>query len=192
MRSTMSTITAAAVAFLGLGALAHAAGPASGSTSGGADRAAIDREVRAALNELEAKNPAAAGLARRAKAVLVFPNITQAGFGIGGQYGTGAMLEGGRTVGYYNIVGGSFGWQIGAQSFSQAYIFNTAEAVETFRRNRGFEVGVGLTAVAADFGAQGEVSSSTLQAPLVVVTWGQSGLMAGATVEGLKITEIEP
>jgi lipid-binding SYLF domain-containing protein len=46
--------------------------------------------------------------------------------------------------------------------------------------------------VAADFGAQGEVSSSTLQAPLVVVTWGQSGLMAGATVEGLKITEIEP
>jgi lipid-binding SYLF domain-containing protein len=51
---------------------------------------------------------------------------------------------------------------------------------------------VGLTAVAADFGAQGEVSTSTLRAPLVVVTWRQSGLMAGATIEGLKITEIEP
>jgi hypothetical protein len=62
------------------------------------------------------------------------------------------------------------GWQIGARSFSQAYIFNTAEAVATFRKGRGFEIGVGLTAVAADFGAQGEVSSSTLQAPLVVVT----------------------
>jgi lipid-binding SYLF domain-containing protein len=192
MRSTNWTIIAATVACLGLAGLGHAAGPASGSTSGGADRAAIDREVRAAIAALEASDPAAAALARRAEAVLVFPSVTQAGFGIGGQYGTGAMLEGGRTVGHYNIVGGSFGWQIGAQSFSQAYIFNTAEAVETFRKNRGFEVGVGLTAVAADFGAQGEVSSSTLQAPLVVVTWGQSGLMAGATIDGLKISEIEP
>jgi hypothetical protein len=26
----------------------------------------------------------------------------------------------------------------------------------------------------------------------VVVTWGQSGLMAGATVEGVKMTEINP
>ena len=52
--------------------------------------------------------------------------------------------------------------------------------------------GAGVTAVAADFGANGEVTSSTLQKPVVVVTWGQSGLMAGATIEGAKMTETNP
>jgi len=49
-----------------------------------------------------------------------------------------------------------------------------------------------VTAVAADFGVGGNITSSTLQQPVVVVTWGQSGLMAGATVEGVKMTEINP
>ena len=102
------------------------------------------------------------------------------------------MREANRTVGYYNLIAGTFGFQIGAQTFSQAYFFNTAEAIETFRTTKGFEASAGLSAVAADFGAMGEVSSSTLQKPVVVVTWGQSGLMAGATVEGAKMTEINP
>lgn len=94
-----------------------------------------------------------------AKAVLLFPSITKAGLGIGGLYGTGAMREGNRTVGYYNLIAGTFGFQIGAQTFSQAYFFNTAEAIETFRTTKGFEASAGLSAVAADFGATGEVSS---------------------------------
>ena len=102
------------------------------------------------------------------------------------------MREGNRTVGYYNFIAGTFGFQIGAQTFSQAYFFNTAEALETFRKTKGFEAGAGVTAVAADFGANGEVTSSTLQKPVVVVTWGQSGLMAGATIEGAKMTETNP
>ena len=112
--------------------------------------------------------------------------------GIGGQYGTGAMREGNRTVGYYNSIGGTFGFQIGAQTFSQVCFFNTAEVLETFGKTKGFEAGAGVTAVAADFGAKGEVTSSKLQKPVVVLTWGQSGLMAGATIEGAKMTETNP
>lgn len=170
----------------------NASSPASGSTSAGSDRATIDRDVTAAIADLRAKNPGAGTLFDNAKAVLVFPTITKGGLGIGGQYGTGAMREGDRTVGYYNFISGTFGFQIGAQTFSQAYFFNTAEALETFRKTKGFEAGAGVSAVAADFGATGEVSSSTLQKPVVVVTWGQSGLMAGATIEGAKMTEINP
>ena len=55
--------------------------------------------------------------------------------------------------------------QIGAQSFSQAYFFNTAEALKTFRETKGFQLGAGATAVAADFGANGRSTSSTLQKP---------------------------
>ena len=163
-----------------------------GSATEGSDRAKIDRDVTAAIADLHAQNPSTRALGDNAVATLVFPSITTAGFGIGGSYGTGAMREGGQTTAYYNLIAASFGWQLGAQTFSQAYFFNSADALETFRETQGFEAGVGVTAVAADFGAGGEITTSTLQEPVVVVTWGQAGLMAGATVEGVKMTEINP
>ena len=43
----------------------------------------------------------------------------------------GTMFEGGKPVAFYNIAGGSFGFQAGAQEFSQAYFFNTASKNST-------------------------------------------------------------
>lgn len=191
---TRRVLTAALLGTVALGGAACTSESTrtSGSTTEGSDRANIDRDVTAAISDLYAQNPGSRTLAENAVAMLVFPSITTAGFGIGGSYGTGAMREGGRTTAYYNLIAASFGFQLGAQSFSQVYFFNTAEALQTFRDTKGFEAGAGLTAVAADFGAGGDITSSTLQEPVVVVTWGQSGLMAGATVEGVKMTEIHP
>jgi len=163
-----------------------------GSATEGSDRERIDSNVAAATEDLYARNRAVRELADEAEAILVFPNVTTGGFGIGGSYGTGAMLENGQTTAYYNLIAASFGFQAGAQTFSQAYFFNTQEALDTFRETEGFEAGIGATAVAADFGADGNITTSTLQEPVVVVTWGQQGLMAGATVEGVKMTEINP
>jgi lipid-binding SYLF domain-containing protein len=193
----MDLIARRAAIVAGLTALAVAGcsnteGPVSASTSAGSSKADIAARSEVALADLYRTRPGARKLGDGARAVLVFPSITKLGFGIGGLGGNGTMFEGGKAVGYYNIAGGSFGLQIGAQSFSQAYFFNTKEALETFRKTKGFELGVGATAVAADFGADGSLSTSTLQKPLVVATWGQSGLMAGIDVEGAKITEINP
>lgn len=175
---------------LGLAACSNSEGPVSASTTSGTEKKNIAAESETALTDLYRTRPSTKQLDHEAKAVLVFPSITKAGLGVGGLYGNGAMFENGKVVGYYNIAGGSFGLQIGAQSFSQAYFFNTAEALETFRKTKGFQLGAGVTAVAADFGADGSISTSTMQKPLVVVTWGQSGLMAGVDVSGAKITEI--
>ena len=38
----------------------------------------------------------------KAKGILVFPNVIKAGFGIGGEYGEGALRIGGKTTAYYN------------------------------------------------------------------------------------------
>lgn len=192
MMTARRSMMAASLLALGLAGCTNTQGPASAGTSTGTTAARINQEVDAALSQLYQTRPGARQLAEQAEAVLVFPNVTQAGLGIGGLYGNGAMRENGRTVGYYNIAGGTFGWQIGAQSFSQAYFFNTPEALETFRKTRGFEVGAGATAVAADFGADGSITTSSLQKPVVTATWGQSGLMAGLNLEGIKITEINP
>lgn len=181
-------------AALGLAACENqpSSGPVATSTTAGVNRATLEAEARAALNDLYRRQPGARRLADQARAILVFPSITQAGLGVGGLYGNGVMFRNNQPVGYYNIAGGTFGFQIGGQSFSQAYFFNSQEALNTFERTKGFELGAGASAVAADFGAAGEVSTATLQQPLVVTTWGQSGLMAAAVIEGAKITQINP
>jgi lipid-binding SYLF domain-containing protein len=191
---TRRLLTAALLGTVALGGAActSESSRTSGSATEGSDRAKIDRDVTAAITDLYARNPGTRELGDNAVAMLVYPSITTAGLGFGGSYGTGAMREGGQTTAYYNLIAASFGFQLGAQSFSQVYFFNSAEALQTFKDVKGFEAGVGVTAVAADFGAGGDITSSTLQEPVVVVTWGQTGLMAGATVEGVKMTEINP
>jgi lipid-binding SYLF domain-containing protein len=187
------TALVAGMLALGLAACSNTEGPVSASTTKGeSSKSDLAARSEMALNDLYAKNPATRTLGEQAKAVLVFPSILKAGLVIGGQGGNGTMFERGRPVGYYNIAGGSFGLQVGVQEFSQAYFFNTEEALKTFRETKGFQAGVGATAVAADFGANAALTSSTLQKPVVVATWSQSGIMAGATIEGAKITEINP
>ena len=178
---------------LGLAGCSNTEGPVSASTSSGeSSKADLTARSEAALNDLYAKQPETRKLGERARAVLVFPSILKAGLGIGGMGGNGTMFEGGRPVAFYNIAGASFGFQAGAQEFSQAYFFNTEEALKPFRETKGLQAGAGATAVAADFGANAALTTSTLQKPVVVATWSQAGLMAGATIEGAKITEINP
>ena len=55
-------------------------------------------------------------LANQAVAILVFPTIVKAGFGVGGEYGKGALHIRGRTAGYYNIISASIGFQFGARA----------------------------------------------------------------------------
>jgi len=164
---------------------------AAGCSTTEENRTTLDTAARAALDSLHQQIPQTGDLARDSAGVLVFPDVTQAGLIIGGQYGRGVMFKGGRPVDYYNVTGGSLGLQIGAQTFSLAYFFTTPEALKTFEDTKGFEVGAGLDFAVADVGASGDISSSTLQKPLVIFVWGQQGLMAGVKVEGQKITRLE-
>jgi lipid-binding SYLF domain-containing protein len=165
-------------------------------TLGGAAEAAtaadIDRDARSALDRLYRTSSAAKALGDKAKGILVFPSIVKGGFVVGGQYGQGALMKGGTTVGYYNIVAASIGWQIGAQSFSQAWFFMTDEALQYLDRTKGFEAGVDATVAVADVGKGGDLSTTTLQSPIIAFVFGQSGLMAGLSLQGSKVTRIHP
>lgn len=162
----------------------------------GAARAAsaseIDQQVDVSLNSLLARSPTAQALADEAVAILVFPQVVKAGFGFGGEFGEGALRRNDATVAYYNIASASFGLQIGAQSFSQAYFFMTEDAVATLDRAGGLEVGADAAVAVATEGLSAGASSTTVTQPITVFVYGQQGLMAGATIEGSKISRIHP
>jgi lipid-binding SYLF domain-containing protein len=76
----------------------------------------IDAEVDAALIRFYEKAPTAKDFAKKAKGVLIFPKVVKAGFGVGGEYGEGALRIGGRSIGYDNAGAASVGLQVGVQS----------------------------------------------------------------------------
>jgi hypothetical protein len=106
-----------------------------------ASAAEIDRDVTRAIQDMYAKEPKSKDLVARSKGILVFPNIVKAGFMFGGQYGEGALRKGGRTVGYYNTVAASYGFQAGIQTYGYALIFMTDAALKYLNKSEGFELG---------------------------------------------------
>jgi len=62
----------------------------------------IDAKVDVALKKFE-KEKGATDFLSKAYAVLVFPSVVKGGFGIGGEYGEGAVRVDGNTTAYYNI-----------------------------------------------------------------------------------------
>ncbi len=175
-----------ALAALCLFLVSLAVSPAEAATA-----AEIDAKVDLALEQLLRESEVARAVDERAVAVLVFPDIVKGGFGIGGQYGEGALRRGGETVGYYNIAAASLGLQIGAQSFSEAIFFMTEDALKYLDSSKGFEIGADANVALANEGLGYDVTTSTVQDPIIAFVFGQQGLMAGLTIEGSKITRIE-
>jgi len=151
----------------------------------------INRDANAVMVKLYEKQQAAKQLAARAKAILIFPSIYKAGFMLGAQYGEGVLRRGNKSVAYYNTVAASYGWQAGAQAFGYALFFMNDEALSYLDKSGGFEVGVGPSIVVMDEGMGKSMTSSTVTQDIYAVIFDQKGMMAGAGVQGSKISKID-
>jgi lipid-binding SYLF domain-containing protein len=151
----------------------------------------LDKDSHQALQTLYKAEPVAETLSHTAKAVLVFPNMVKAGLVFGGSYGEGVLMKGSKVIDYYNSVSGSWGLQIGAESYGYAVFLMTDKAVEYIEETKGWEIGVGPTIVVVDEGIAKNLSTSTLKDDAYAFIFSQQGLMAGLTIEGTKISRID-
>ena len=110
---------------------------------------------------------------------------------MGGLYGEGALREGSKTVGYYNTVAASYGLQAGIQKYGYALFFMTDAAFAYLDRSDGWEFGVGPSIVIVDEGMAKSLTSTTLKDDVYAFFFSHQGLMAGAGLQGSKITRIE-
>ena len=173
-------------------ALICAAHPSLAQDKGKTEAAELARESQAALQQLYTAAPLAKQLGTKALAILVFPEVSKAGLGIGGQYGEGALLKKGTAVAYYKTTGASFGLQAGAQKYGYAMLLMNAKALEQLDNAKGFEVGVGPSVVLVDEGMAKTATTSTLKEDIYAFVFGQKGLMAGLGIQGNKISKITP
>jgi lipid-binding SYLF domain-containing protein len=157
-----------------------------------ADSAAqIRRDGQAALSRLYASQPSAKTLGSKAAGILVFPRMVKAGFMFGGQLGEGVLLKGGKAAGYYSSVAASYGFQAGYQNFGYALFFMNAAALRQLDATNGFELGMGPSLVVVDEGMGKSITTNTITSDVYAFIFSQKGLMAGAGIQGSKITRIE-
>ncbi|OYU39149.1 MAG: twin-arginine translocation pathway signal [Pseudorhodobacter sp. PARRP1] len=160
-----------------------------GNGVGSNGAAQIDARVRETQSYLFNNFAGTRQLADRASGILTMPLVTEAGFGFGGAYGRGVLQIKGATVDYYSATKASIGFQIGAQQYAHMLFFTTDAALEDFRRSPGWAASADIRyATPAEGGSIGK--ETTELDPVIAFVFGQQGLMAGATLAGVKYTRI--
>ena len=162
------------------------------STAIAASKAEIDRDVDDSLKKLLDSEPEAKALAEKASGILVFPSIVKGGFIVGAMYGEGALRVKGKTAGYYNAVAASYGLQAGVQTFGYAVLFMNETKLKYLDESEGWEIGGAPSLVVVNKGAARSLSTTSARDEIYVFFFDQTGLMAGLSLQGTKISKIDP
>jgi len=91
------------------------------------------------------------------------------------------------VIGQATLTQGSFGAQVGGQTFAELIIFQTPAALEDFKTGK-FEMSAEVSAVAA---AEGASKTADYKRGVAVFTLPKKGLMVSASIGGQKF-KFEP
>ncbi|MCU0893109.1 MAG: YSC84-related protein [Rhodospirillales bacterium] len=149
--------------------------------------AAVQQTIASCYQTVETCNE----FGNKASGMLVFPEVTKAAVGIGGEYGEGALVIGGKPAGFYSATAASIGLQLGAERRSQIIMFMTDEALKKFQASDGWEIGGKAGVTVIDTGMSGKIDTKSFNDPVVGYIFGEKGLMADLSFEGQKISKIQ-
>ena len=131
------------------------------------------------------------GYLKRARAIMIFPDIFKAGFVIGGQGGSGLLLvrdpgKGWSEPAFYTLVEGSVGLQIGGQSSETVFTIMSQKALDAILDNQ-MKFGGDMSVAAGPHG-KGIGSDTTTNFSSDVYTFAKtSGAFAGVSFNGAGI-----
>ncbi|MDR1650377.1 MAG: lipid-binding SYLF domain-containing protein [Synergistaceae bacterium] len=130
--------------------------------------------------------------AKSGKAIAIFPNLIQAGLGIGGMHGEGVVLvknsKGGwNGPSFASLVGGSFGLQIGIKEVGLVLVITNQEGLQAFTGGKSFKLGGDVSVAAGPVGRDAQAATdSRLDASIYSYSMSK-GLFAGMALSGSTI-----
>ena len=127
----------------------------------------------------------------RAEAIAVFPEVVKAAFIVGGRGGQGVIsrrVKGGWSApAFFNINGGSFGPQIGAQKTDYVFLIMNQDGIDGLLKDK-FELG-GEAGVAAGPVGREAAASTSLRLDAGILSYSRSkGAYIGAALKGAVIS----
>jgi lipid-binding SYLF domain-containing protein len=151
----------------------------------------IDLKADQALERFYKHVKDAKEVVRRAKGILILPNVAKGALIVGGEYGRGAMRIGGKTVEYYSMISGSVGFQIGGQAKDMVIAFNSSDALNKFRDSKGWQAGVDGNVALIKMGAGESAISAMGKDPIVAFVFDVKGLIADMSLKGAKFSKLD-
>lgn len=94
--------------------------------------------------------------------------------------------EPGATQSFFRIVGGSIGWQIGAQSSDVILVFKSIRSLDAITSGK-FTLGVDASIAAGPVGRQAEAATDLMLRAEILSYSRSRGLFAGLSLEGAAI-----
>jgi lipid-binding SYLF domain-containing protein len=127
-----------------------------------------------------------------AECVAVFPSVIKAGFVFGGRGGRGVAscrtARGWSAPAFFDLKGGSFGLQIGAQSTDFILLFMNARGLDRLIGDK-FEIGGDASVAAGPVGRQAGASTN-IRLDAEILSYSRSkGLFAGLELKGVVISQ---
>ena len=185
-----SVAVAASLAVAGLAMVGCTTTKESAQGSYASRQASLESQADSTLSRLYETAPGSREMIARAKGVLVFPAVVGGSFVVGVEHGKGVLRVANKAHSYYSTTGASLGWQAGGQSKAVIYVFSTQDALDKFVNGNGWSGGVDATVAAGRVGANGSIDTQTATAPVVSYVMTNTGLEAGVSLQGSKITKI--
>lgn len=127
----------------------------------------------------------------KAKCIAVFPQVIKAGFVVGGRGGRGVAscrtARGWSDPAFFDMKGGSFGLQIGAQATDFVLLFIGDDGMNSLLKSK-FEMGGDASVAAGPVGRQAGASTD-LKLSAQILSYSRSkGLFAGLELKGTVIS----
>jgi lipid-binding SYLF domain-containing protein len=178
----ISALLSVIIPMVGISTTAHAAATAR----------EIDASADAAMDRFYKQIESADKVVQNAKGLLIMPNVKKAGLIVGGEYGKGALRIEGKTAGYYRVVSGSIGFQLGFEAKDIILAFMTDEVLNQFRDSKGWEAGLDGNVAFIAVGGGGSASTRNVNEPIVGYVFDVKGLLGDISLKGAKFSKIDP
>jgi lipid-binding SYLF domain-containing protein len=131
-----------------------------------------------------AADPSLRPVLDQAAGYVVFPDVRQGGFVVGGASGKGVLYERGQPVGFAELSQASVGAQVGGQKFSELIVLRDQTALDRIRASN-FDFGSQVSAVAVRTGAGSATTFGENGAAVFVKP--KAGAMLNVSVTGQTI-----
>jgi lipid-binding SYLF domain-containing protein len=149
-----------------------------------AKRTALENDAAEAREAMLNKDPSVRPLLGQSAGYIIFPEVKEGGFIVGGAGAEGVVYENGRPVGYASLSRASVGAQIGGQKYAELVAVRDRFTLDKMKAG-SLDLGGQASAVILKAGAASATNFSEKGIAVVIDPIG--GAMVNASVTGQRI-----
>ena len=152
----------------------------------------IEKDANSALSKFYSEVGGSKAYLQKVKGYVVFPDVVEAGFFIGGKYGEGVLRIGDKSQGYYSITSASAGFLAGGAKYSLVIAFTTDAALKKFMKDDDWESEIDVNMAMAEWNSEEELDDIDFGTDMIGFVFDSKGLLGNFTLEGTRFEKITP